>query len=76
MLVIFHMIVITCQIFNLPHIYCIFVKKTYFFDGIQTWFKQCEMPWFNITSTFIKIKNDLNYFWNIFVSTNILQFIK
>jgi len=29
-LVIFHVNVITCQIFNLPHIYCIFVEKTHF----------------------------------------------
>jgi len=31
MLVIFHMNVITCQNFNLPHIYYIFVRKTHFF---------------------------------------------
>jgi len=30
MLVIIHVNVITCQNFNLPHIYCIFVGKTYF----------------------------------------------
>jgi hypothetical protein len=30
MLVIFHVNVIICQIFNLPHIYCIFVEKNYF----------------------------------------------
>jgi hypothetical protein len=29
MLVIFHVNVITCQIFNLPHIYRIFVEKTH-----------------------------------------------
>jgi hypothetical protein len=45
-----------------------------FFDGMQTLFKLCEMTWFNITSTFIKIKSDLNYFWSIFVETNILQY--
>jgi hypothetical protein len=27
----------------------------------------CEMTWFNIPSTFIKIKNYWNFFWNIFV---------
>jgi hypothetical protein len=32
-----------------------------------TSFKLCEMTWFTIHSTFIKIKNHLNYFWNIFV---------
>jgi hypothetical protein len=30
MLIIFHVNVITCQIFNLPHIYRIFVEKTHF----------------------------------------------
>jgi len=29
-LVIFHVNVITCQFFNLPHIYCLFVEKTQF----------------------------------------------
>jgi len=62
MLAIFHENVITCQIFNLPHTYRIFVEKTYFLrwkfsnesHGIQTWFKLCEMTWFNTPSTFIK----------------------
>ncbi len=31
MLVIFHVNVIICQIFNLPHIYHIFVEKNHFF---------------------------------------------
>jgi hypothetical protein len=31
MLVIFYVDVISCQIFNLSHIYHIFVKKTHFF---------------------------------------------
>jgi hypothetical protein len=35
------------------------------------WLKLCEMTWFNILSTFIKIKNHLNYFWSIFVFLNI-----
>jgi len=34
---------------------------------IQTWFKQCEMTWFNKPSTFIKIKNHLDCFYNTFV---------
>jgi hypothetical protein len=79
MFVIFHVNVITCQNFNLPHIYHIFVEKTPFLrwkfsnlsHGIQTWLKLCEMTWFNIPSTFIKIKNHLNYFWSIFVFLNI-----
>ncbi len=78
MLVIFHVIVIICQIFNLPHIYHIFAKKISFFrwkisnlsHGIQTWFKLCEMTWFNILSTFIKIKNHLSFFWSKFVFLN------
>jgi hypothetical protein len=32
MLVIFHMNMITCQIFNLPHIYPIFAEKNPFFE--------------------------------------------
>jgi hypothetical protein len=65
-----HVNVINCQNFNSPHIYCIFVLKfpflkekfTNWSHGIQTWFKICEMTWFNIPSTFIKIKNHLNFF--------------
>jgi len=34
MLIIFYVDVITCQIFNLPHIYHIFAKKTYFLKWI------------------------------------------
>jgi hypothetical protein len=34
LLFIFHVNVITCQNFNLPHIYCIFVEKTLFFEMI------------------------------------------
>ncbi len=30
MLVIIHVNVITCQTFNLPHTYCIFIEKNYF----------------------------------------------
>jgi hypothetical protein len=81
MLVIFHAIVIICQNFNLPHIYRIFVKKISFLrwkfsnlsQGIQTWFKLCEMTWFNIPSTFIKTKNHLSVFWNkfVFLSTHV-----
>jgi hypothetical protein len=75
MLIIFHVNVIICQIFNLPHIYYIFAKKSHFLKwifknwshGIQTWFKLYEMIWFNIPSTFIKIINYLNYFINMFV---------
>jgi len=37
MLVIFHVNMITCQIFNLPHIYCIFVEKNHFLKLI-TWY--------------------------------------
>jgi hypothetical protein len=56
--------VIICQNFNLLHIYCIFIEKTHFLKwnisnqshSIQTWFKLCEMAWFNIPSTFICIK--------------------
>jgi len=91
MLVIFHVNVITCQIFNSSHIYHIFAEKTHFFiwkfsnwtHGIQTWFKLCEMTWFNMFSTFIQITNYLKKigvylcFWvhryTTFVSTNILQ---
>jgi len=32
MLVIFHVNVLTCQNFKLPHIYCIFVLKIIFWD--------------------------------------------
>ncbi len=32
MLVIFHVNVISCRNFNLPHIYCIFAKKNSFFE--------------------------------------------
>jgi hypothetical protein len=32
MLLILHVNVITCQSFNLPHIYHIFVKKTHFLN--------------------------------------------
>jgi hypothetical protein len=75
MLVIFYVDVIFCQNFNLPHIYRIFAEKTHFWDanyshGIQTWFILCEMKWFYISSTFIKIKNHLNCFWSIFVFLN------
>jgi hypothetical protein len=42
MLVIFHMNVITCQIFNLPHIYHIFAIKKPFFEmkifKLITWY--------------------------------------
>jgi hypothetical protein len=70
MFFIFHVIVIICQNFNLPHIYRIFAKNISFLKwkfsnlshGIQTWFKLCEMTWFNIPSTFIKIKNHLSFF--------------
>jgi hypothetical protein len=65
MLVIFHVNIITCQIFNLPHIYYKFVEIFYFLGmkilklvtWYQTWFKLYEMTWFNILSTFIKNKN-------------------
>jgi hypothetical protein len=75
MLVIFYVDVISCQDFNLPHIYHIFVLKTHFLrwkftnysHGIQTWFILCEMTWFNILITFIETQNHLNCFWNIFV---------
>jgi hypothetical protein len=75
MLVIFYVDVISYQNFNLPHIYRIFGQKNHFLrwkftnksHGIQTWFILCEMTWFNIPSTFIKTKNHLNFFWNIFV---------
>jgi hypothetical protein len=30
MLIIFHVNIITCQSFNLPHIYCIFIEETQF----------------------------------------------
>jgi hypothetical protein len=54
MLLIFHVNVIICQIFKLV---------TWYLNMVQTkW-----MTWFNKLSTFIKIKNHLNYFWNIFV---------
>jgi hypothetical protein len=42
MLVIFYVDVISCQNFNLPHIYHIFVKKTPFFEmkifKVVTWY--------------------------------------
>jgi len=46
MLIVFHVNVITCQNFNLPHIYCNFATKIHFLrwkisnlsHGIQTWF--------------------------------------
>ncbi len=42
MLVIFHMNMITCQNFNLPHIYPIFVEKNSFFEmknfKLVTWY--------------------------------------
>jgi hypothetical protein len=66
MLFIFHVNGITCQNFSWSHIHCIFIEKTHFWKknsnelhGIQTWF--------NISTTFIKIKNHLNCFWNIFL---------
>jgi hypothetical protein len=41
-LIIFHVNVITCQIFNLPHIYHICVKKNSFFEmkifKLITWY--------------------------------------
>jgi hypothetical protein len=58
--------------------YHIFVEKFHFWNEkneishmvSNTWFKLCEMAWFNILSTFIKIKNHLNCFWSIFVFLN------
>jgi hypothetical protein len=42
MLVIFHMNAITCQNFNLPHIFCIVVEKKSFFNTkifkLTTWY--------------------------------------
>ncbi len=88
MLVIFHVNVIFGNFFNLPYIYHIFVEKIHFWDenlshGIQTWFKLCEMTWFNIPSIFRKIKNHLIFFgiylcfwihmYTTFISTNIFQ---
>jgi len=78
MLVIFYVDVIICQNFNLPHIFYILTGKNHFLrwkflnqsHGIQTWFKLCQMTCFNIPSTFIKTKNHLNYFKNIFVFFN------
>ncbi len=75
MLVILYVDVISCQNFNLSHIYHIFAEKTHFLkwkfsnesDGIQTWFMLCEMTWSDTPSTFINTKNHLNFFWNIFV---------
>jgi hypothetical protein len=75
MFVIYNVDVIFYQNFNLPHIYHIFAKKIHFLkwnflnwsQGIQTWFILCEMACFNIPSTFIKTKNHLNYFCNIFL---------
>jgi len=65
MFVIFHVNVITCQNFNIPHIYHIFVEKNHFLKWnfqinhmvSKTWFKQYQMTWVNIPSTFIKIKS-------------------
>jgi hypothetical protein len=42
-LVIFHVNVITCEIFNLPPIYCIFARKTHFLrwkisNNLVTWY--------------------------------------
>ncbi len=38
------------------------MKNFKLINGIQTWFKLCEMTSFNIPLIFIKIKNHLNYF--------------
>ncbi len=42
---------------------------------ISKWFKLCEMTWFTILLTFIKITNHLNYFGSIlvFFNTNTLH---
>jgi hypothetical protein len=65
---------IICQILNLPHVYHIFVEKlilrwqfSNWSHGIQTWFKLCVMTWFNISSTFIKMKFYFKKIWSIFV---------
>jgi hypothetical protein len=60
------------------HIYCIFVEKNSFFEmkifKFVTWYANMDhIIWnnmVNIFSTFIKIKNHLNCFWNIFVFLN------
>ncbi len=65
MLVIFHMNMIICQIFNFPHIYPIFAEKKSFFKlvtGYPNMIRFYEMTWFNIPSTFIKIINHLIFF--------------
>jgi hypothetical protein len=70
MLVIFHVNVIICQIFNLPHIYCIFVEKTHFlliiFFKLVTWYTNMVLIMWNdmvqYTFNFHKNKKSFKYF--------------
>jgi hypothetical protein len=56
MFVIFHVNVIVCQNFKLPHVFIEFLMKKPFLDmkifnsshGSQTWFKLCGITWFNM----------------------------
>jgi hypothetical protein len=63
--------------YQFPCFHHIFVRKKSFFKvnffKLITWYPnmvQIEMRWVNIPSTFIKIKNHLSCFWNIFVFLN------
>jgi hypothetical protein len=75
MLVIFHVNVIDRKNLKLSHIYHIFVEKNSIFEmkifKFVTWYPNmvqiCEIIWFNVSWTFIKTKNHLNCFWNIFL---------
>jgi hypothetical protein len=67
MLVIFHVNVITCQNFNLSHIYRIFIeKKLNFWDEklqinhMISKHGSNNVTWFNICLIVIRIKNYLN----------------
>jgi hypothetical protein len=74
MLVIFHVDVISCQNFYIPHIYCIFAQKIIFWDeNLQISHMVSKRGSYYVKwhgSTFIKTKNHLNYFWNIFMFLN------
>jgi hypothetical protein len=56
MFVIFHVNVIICQNFKLPHVLIEFLMKKPFLDmknfnyshGSQTWFKLCGITWFDM----------------------------
>jgi hypothetical protein len=48
------------------------MKISNFSNGLQIWFKLCDMTCEKTTINFMKVKNHFNHFWNIFTFFKVL----